>query len=198
MFPTDAGLTVGILPHDKLQAEIGIDYLEASDYPVFFNAKIGTPQDALFKGAPAIEFGLFNAGTKKDVTNQDILQVIVGKSIPAVGRISAGPYIGNSKVLHSGDGRKQNKGFMIAFDHAFLSEKDTEGGKYSKLVFAADYASGDNALGAGGFGLYYYFTKDISLLAGPVFFNDEQVNGKWKWSIQLDINLPKVSKHRTP
>jgi hypothetical protein len=38
-------------------------------------------------------------------------------------------------------------------------------------------------------GLYYYFTKNIDLLTGPVWFNDEGINGKWKWTVQLDINL---------
>jgi hypothetical protein len=27
---------------------------------------------------------------------------------------------------------------------------------------------------------------------GPVFFNEEGVNGKWKWTVQLDINHPKL------
>src|SRR6185503_19706856 len=107
MFPTDAGLTVGILPYQKVQMEVGIDYLEASDYPIFFNAKIGSPQDALFKGSPALELGIFNVGTKKDVTNQNIVQIVVGKSIPSFGRISAGPYFGNGEVLRSGEGKKE-------------------------------------------------------------------------------------------
>src|ERR1039457_4109396 len=44
-FPTDLQAEYGILPFDKLQAEVGIDYLEPSDYPFMFNAKIGTPED---------------------------------------------------------------------------------------------------------------------------------------------------------
>jgi hypothetical protein len=26
------------------------------------------------------------------------------------------------------------------------------------------------------------------LLVGPVWFNEEAINGRWKWTIQLDIN----------
>jgi len=63
------------------------------------------------------------------------------------------------------------------------------GTDYSRVVFAADYALVNNAIGGGGFGLYYYFTKDILLLTGPVWFNDEDVNGKSKWSTQLELNL---------
>ena len=44
-------------------------------------------------------------------------------------------------------------------------------------------------IGGGGFGMYYFFTKDISLLTGPVWFNDHVINGGWKWTTQLDINF---------
>ena len=73
--------------------------------------------------------------------------------------------------------------------------KDKEGkDEYNRLVLAADYASGNNVLGGGGVGVYYYFTKDISLLTGPVWFNEQDINGKWKWTIQLDINVDVLSK----
>ncbi len=193
-FPTDVGLTMGVLPFEKIQMEIGVDLLEPSDYPLYFNAKIGTPEDSLFKWSPALAVGIFNVGTKSNVTNQNILYVVVGKTIPFVGRLAVGPYIGNKKVLADKDGNKENTGFMVAFDRGFIPVKDKDGDEYNKLVFAADYASGKNALGGGGFGLYYYFTKNISLLTGPVWFNEEAINGKWKWTIQLDINLPIFGK----
>ncbi len=84
---------------------------------------------------------------------------------------------------------------MVAFDHGFLPVKDKDGNdEYNKLVLAADYASGNNVIGGGGVGVYYYFTKDISLLTGPVWFNEQDINGKWKWTIQLDINVDVLSK----
>ena len=199
-FATDAGLTVGVLPFEKLQMEIGVDYLGPSDYPVYFNAKIGAPEDALFKWSPALQVGIFNVGTKRNDegqqngTDQNIVYGVIGKTIPYVGRLSAGPYIGNSAVLRSSDGDAQDKGFMVAFDRGFFSVKDKEGNEFNRIVFAADYASGKNTIGGGGFGLYYYFTKDISLLTGPVWFNDTDVNGRWKWTIQLDINVPIFDK----
>jgi len=192
--PTDIGLTIGVLPFEKIQMEVGVDalYGPLSDYPYSFNAKIGAPEDALFKGAPALQVGIFGVGTKDKVTNQNVLYGVIGKSIPSVGRLSVGPYFGNKDVLVNPDGGKENTGFMVAFDHSFLPVKDAAGNEYSKVVFAADYASGKNAIGAGGAGIYYYFTKDISLLTGPVFFNDKAVNGSWKWTTQLDINLPSL------
>ena len=189
-FPTDFGLTMGVLPFEKLKMEVGVDLLESSNYPLYFNTKIGTPEDALFKGSPTLQLGIFNVGTKNNVTNQNIVFGVIGKTIPGIGRISAGPYIGNKKVLIDKNGDKENTGIMVAFDRGFMPVKDKNGNEYNKLVFAADYASGKNAIGGGGVGLYYFFTKDISLLTGPVWFNEEAINGKWKWTIQLDINLP--------
>ena len=189
-FPTDAGLTMGVLPFKKLQMEVGIDLLEPTDDPVYFNAKLGTPEDSLFKGSPGLSVGIFNIGIKKDVTDQNIVYGIIGKTIPQVGRLHVGGFFGNpeSTVFLNGNKDEEGRGFMVGFDHGFLPAKDKDGNDYSRLVFAADYASGKNFIGGGGFGVYYYFNKDISLLTGPVWFNDKDINGEWKWTIQLDIN----------
>src|SRR5437762_13017740 len=55
-YPIDTGLTIGVLPSSKVQAEVGYDVLLPSSNPVFFflNAKLCTPESTLFKGAPAI------------------------------------------------------------------------------------------------------------------------------------------------
>jgi hypothetical protein len=180
-FPTDIGITVGILPLDKFQLEVGIDALYPSDYPYYFNAKLGTPEDSMFKGSPALNAGIFNVGTKNGVTDYDIVDFVVGKTLPwSLGRLHAGYYIGNGDVLMSSSGRKENDGFMIAYDRYLYKDK---------LLLAADYASGKNAIGGGGVGIYYYFTKDISILVGPVWFNDKGINGDTKWTTQLDANF---------
>jgi len=189
-FPTDLGLTIGVLPFEKIQMEVGIDANYPSDNPYMFNAKIGAPEDVLFKYSPALQVGIFGVGTKNKVTNQNVLYGVIGKTIPSVGRLSVGPYIGNKDVLVNASGSKENTGFMLAFDRGFVPAKDAAGNEYNKVVFAADYASGKNVIGAGGAGVYYFFTKDISLLTGPVFFNEKAINGAWKWTTQLDINLP--------
>ena len=62
-FATDVGLTIGVLPFEKLQMEVGIDLLEPTDHPISFNAKIGTPEGSLFNGSPALNLGIFNVGT---------------------------------------------------------------------------------------------------------------------------------------
>lgn len=192
---TDIGLTIGVLPFEKIQMEIGFDALYPSKYPYSFNAKIGTPEGSFFKYQPGINVGIFGVGTKtggfaNGATNQNIVYSIIGKTLPFnLGRVHAGVYAGNAGALKSSDGSTHNTGYMVAYDKGFFPTKDKSNNEYNKVVLAADYASGKNAIGGGGVGVYYYFTKDISLLTGPVWFNDHGINGPWKWTTQIDINL---------
>ena len=180
-FPTDFGLTFGANLGSKLSAEYGVDVLTPGAYPLYFNAKLGFRENVISKSAPAVQLGFFNFGTKNNVTNQNIVYLTVGKSLPnGRTRVAASYYVGNDRVLRSSLGDKENTGYMVAFDHALVP---------GKWVIAGDYASGKNAIGGGGAGVYYYFTKDISLLAGPVWFNDEGINGAAKLTLQLDVNF---------
>jgi len=198
--PTDLGLTIGALPYEKLQLEAGVDLLEPSDHPFFFNFKLGTPEGSIFDGSPAVNIGMFDIGTHGSVdgpgdirTDYDIADIIVGKTLPfGLGRLHVGAYYGNAAALVDKNGAKANTGFMAGWDKGIVHTKDSSG-EYDKWVFAADYASGKNYIGGGGIGVYHYFTKDISLLTGPVWFNEPSVAGpnpgaKWVWTTQLDIN----------
>ena len=188
-FPTDVGLTVGVLPYEKLNMEIGFDLLEPTDDPLFFNAKLGTPEGSLFEGSPAMSFGVFNVGNRKGVTDYDIWHFVAGKTLPAdLGRLHGGAYIGSTNTLKDSDEDVHNKGLMIGWDKGFYPVKEGER-QFNRFVLAADYASGDNAIGGGGVGLYAFFTPDVSLLMGPVWFNDKDLNGDYKWTVQLDINF---------
>jgi hypothetical protein len=165
----------------KLRLEYGLDMVEPTDDPLFANAKIGYPEKTLSPSAPALELGFFNFGTRSGVTNQNIVYLQTGRSLPnGRTRLRAAYYVGNGSVLRSSTGEKQNAGHMVALDHQLVP---------NKVVLAADYASGKNAIGGGGVGVYYYFTPNISLLAGPVWFNDPGLNGETKWTTQLDVNF---------
>jgi len=214
-FATDVGLTVGVLPYEKLNLEVGVDMLEPIDTMVCsgalnngnvisqcgtvvsglsFNFKFGIPEGALFKWAPGIAVGMFDIGTVHQVTDMNIADLIVGKTIGNLGRIHVGGYLGSSSsaLMHeNGDlaNATKNLGFMVAYDRGFLNVKDKEGNEYSKIGLGIDYASGKNYIGGYGLGVAYYFTKDISVLSGPVVFNDQVINGRWKYSTQLDINF---------
>ncbi len=187
-FPTDVGLTVGVLPFKKLNMEVGFDLLEPTDDPLFINAKLGTPEGTLFAGSPALNVGIFNAGTKSGVTDFEIVDFLVGKTLPHdLGRLFGGVYVG-SDTLRSAEGDVESTGWMVGYDKGFCPAKRGDR-EFNRFVVAADYASGKNVIGGGGVGLYVYFAPDVSLLAGPVWFNDEQLNGDYKWTLQLDINI---------
>ncbi|MCS7223850.1 MAG: hypothetical protein NZ959_04760 [Armatimonadetes bacterium] len=175
-FPIIVGLTYGFRLDRKLQMEAGFDWLESSRYPLLLNAKIGYPEGALGPESPALQIGFFNWGTKSGVTNQNCIQLVTGKTFKGLGRVHFSYYIGNRTAL----GGRGRSGFMIAWDRWLVP------GKY---LLVADYATGKNAIGGGGVGLSIFFTENINLLTGPVWFNDGVINGKWKWTFQIDINF---------
>lgn len=150
-FPIDVGLTAGVLPFKKLNMEVGFDLLEPTDDPLFFNAKLGTPEGSLFAGSPALNVGIFNIGTKAGVTDYDIVDFLIGKTLPHdLGRLFAGAYVG-SHTLRSADGDVENVGWMVGYDKGFCSVKQGDK-EFNRFVVAADYASGKNAIGGGGVG----------------------------------------------
>lgn len=181
-FPVDIGPGWGAHVTKKISAEYGFDVLANQSNPLFFNAKIGYREGVLGKNMPGIQLGLFDFGTKHHVTDFNIAYLVLGKSLPdRKTRVHVAGYYGNPGTLRSGAGDRENTGWMIAMDHQM--------DKAGKWVLAADYASGKNYIGGGGVGVYYYFTKDISLLAGPMWFNDKIINGDMKWTTQMDINF---------
>lgn len=194
-FPNDYGLTVGVLPFENLQAEVGFDIFAPQaeaflDNALYLNAKIGSPEGVLFNGSPAWNLGVFNIGFNDGVNDYDVAHVILSKTIGEFGRLHLGAYYGLTDTLEitASDGDGDRGGFMIGYDKGFWPVTQ-DGVEFNRFVFAADFMSGGNALGGGGLGLYYFFTPDISLLTGPVWFVDNELNGNWKWTLQLDINF---------
>jgi len=91
--------------------EIGIDYRDygfmnndntgntnlggvaGHEYPVYFNAKLGVPEDAFFRYMPAAAIGVFDMGTKSSgvgLTSFNISYGLLAKNIWKLGRFSAG------------------------------------------------------------------------------------------------------------
>ena len=189
----DFGLTVGVSPFQKLQVEIGIDYLAMGDnvyddHPLYFNAKIGTPENALFKNSPAIAFGAYNFGTKNNLTNYNITYGLIAKTLPIVGRLSVGYYMGNEKLLLDSKGAKDNKGIMASWDRSMKEISD-------KLWLAIDYQQGNNYLGALSFGFSWAFSSNVSVIFGYDIYNDNEVlynstdANRNTFTTQLDINF---------
>ena len=189
----DLGLTTGLLPFEKFQGEIGIDYLSMGDsnyddYPIYFNAKIGFPEGALFKGSPALALGAYNVGLKKNLTNYNILYGVIAKTIPFLGRVSAGYYTGNDKVLVDENLNKANSGLLLSWDRTMSEISD-------KLWFAVDYQGGENYLGALSFGASWSFSKNVSVIFGydiynnkKAYYNTNNQNAN-TFTAQVDINF---------
>lgn len=194
------GVTMGVLPFEKLQGEIGVDAffptmtLRAKDF-VQLNGKLTIPENAYGDWQPGVSFGIANAGFKKDVSDYDLLHLTVAKTFPVIGNIGVGGYYGaGSKVLWTGsDGAVNRSGFMASW-----TSPDIKIGKpaLDKIVFLADYSSGKNWFGAVGGGIGLFFTPAIDVLTGPVYLLDKELykanplaNTNFMWTVQLDVDL---------
>jgi hypothetical protein len=192
-YPVDTGLTVGLIPGSKVNAEVGYDLLLPSSDPIQFylNGKVCVPENAMGKGAPAIGGGVYSIGFKKGVTDYNIAYGVVQKSLPIGGYLSGGAYYGMKKELFlSSDGKDARVGAIVGW----LSPDIKPGIKgISKIDILADVQTGKNAFGGGGAGLDIYFNDYVGIITGPVFFFDKklQPGGKsWLWTVQLDVDIP--------
>jgi opacity protein-like surface antigen len=197
----DIGLTAGILPFDKVQMEVGIDFLTIAsnpndNHPLMGNFKIATPEDSFFKFQPAIAFGMYNMGPTHNVdtapaivSGQNILYALAAKTIPAMGpvpslgRVSAGYYRGSKHALTDIEGHSANEGALVSWDRTMSEISD-------KLWVAVDYMSGNNVNGAVSFGVSWAFSKNVSLIFGYDIYKDKHLSGANTFTTQLDINIP--------
>jgi len=189
----DVGLTTGLLPSEKFQGEIGVDYLymgdnNYDDHPIYFNAKIGLPENALFKNSPAIALGAFNFGLNKNLTNYNIIYGEIAKTIPFLGRLTVGYYTGNDKVLVDENLKEANSGFLFSWDRAMTEISD-------KLWLAVDYQGGRSYLGALNFGASWAFSKNVSVIFAydiynnkNAYYNTNNQNAN-SFTAQVDINF---------
>lgn len=184
VFPVDVGLGIGLFSWGDWEMEGGADYLGGLDYPWLFNAKIGIEEDKLFVNAPGFSIGIFDVGTRAGVTNFNVVNPNIGKTLPDWlfgGKLFVGAYVGSHTL-----GRDQG-GFMVGYTQNFCPATDCHGVDYWKWWLVADYASGKNFIGGGGVGIAYFFTPYAWIITGPTGFNDAHVNGRWKWSVQINI-----------
>jgi hypothetical protein len=189
----DMGLTAGVLPFKKIQAEVGADFLSMSDNvydddPMYFNIKVAMPEGSMFKGSPALAVGMYNIGTKKNLTNYDIVYGLIAETIPIVGRLSVGYYYGNEKLLIDENGKKYPGGLLVSLDRSMTEISD-------KLWIGIDYQGGMNYLGALSFGASWNFSKNVSVIFGYDFYNNHKAlynslnTNAQTFTTQLDINF---------
>jgi hypothetical protein len=203
----DIGPTVGILPFEKIQAEIGFDYLTIAQnpndsHPFSGNFKLGTPEDSLFKFSPAFAVGMYNVGPTNYngpsnvgtpnlslgrataiSSGQNIVYGLLARTLPIVGRISAGGYHGSQRALVDKNGNSANDGVLVSWDRTISEISD-------KLWLAVDYMGGNNVDGAVSFGASWAFAKNVSLIVGYDIYKDKGLAGANTFTTQLGINFP--------
>ncbi|HEY6873227.1 MAG TPA: hypothetical protein VI298_10925 [Geobacteraceae bacterium] len=198
----DIGPEAGILPFEKVQAEVGFDFLGNStepndNHPFSGNFKIGTPEDSICKFSPAIAVGMYNVGptnygqaTAPGVASgQNIAYVLAARTLPAIGsipslgRISAGYYHGSARALIDPNGHSANDGVLLSWDRTMTEISD-------KLWMAVDYQGGNNVDGALNFGFSWNFAKNVSVIFGYDIYKEKALAGNNTFTTQLDINFP--------
>ena len=167
-FPTDVGLEYGLTPN----IEVGFDVFEPQTSPLAFNAKYGIPENGIL---PAFALGGFGFGTSAGVTDQNVIYGLLAKTFP-LGRLTAGYYSGNPKVLVNPSGNPDNSGVILTWDKNLTD----------KIWASVDYASSQSALGALFYGLSYAFSSNISVIFAYGTFNN---GAKPTVTTQLDINI---------
>ena len=170
--PTDVGLTYGAFKN----LEVGVDMLEPTADPLYFNFKYGLPEGDVI---PAVAVGAFNIGTKKDVTDYNVLYGVVAKTFKPIGRLTLGYYNGNDKLYVDENGDKANSGLIATWDRAITD----------KIWASVDYASGKSAYGSLSLGGSYMFAPNTSIILAYVIYNNDKINTNNQITTQLDINF---------
>lgn len=173
MIYPDVGVTVGVLKY----LEVGFDLIEPAADPLYFNLKLGLPETG---SLPALALGAFNFGTKKDVTDYNMVYGLAAKTLPTVGRISLGYYTGlNEDLFLDENGEKQAGGVIATWDKTLTD----------RIWASVDYASGKSWYGSLSLGASYAFSSNVSVIFGYVLFNNDKVVPNDTFTTQLDINL---------
>jgi hypothetical protein len=191
-YPIATGLTIGVIPSDVVQAEVGFDllYPAVGDAALLLNGKLTLAEGKLASWQPGLSVGIMNAGVKEDVTNYNMTYAVLGKTLPVIGTLAVGGYYGlNDALFVDVNGDTEQSGLIASW-----TSLDVAVGKPAlhKLNFFADVQTGKNAFGAAGGGVGLFFTPAIALLAGPVFFFEPELQAggaDWMWSMQIDVDL---------
>lgn len=192
------GLTVGVIPSDKLQGEIGFDVFYPGITADFaqVNARLTLAENLAGPWQPAVSVGIMNVGFEKDVSDYDLLHATLSKTTP-FGTLAVGGYYGaGSEVLWTGTDGVARGGFMASY----VSPEIQVGlPGLQKIALAADVSTGKNWFGAVGAGAAIYFTPAVALITGPVFFLDKDLykattGTDFMWTAQVDVDVELFKK----
>ena len=182
---TTTGLTAGILPFKKLNAEVGFDHKSglgtADDHPCYLNGKLGVPENAFSSFFPAVAVGIYDVGTKSDVTNNDVAYGKIAKTF-IVGRFSLGYFTGNKKLLLDNKGEKDNSSLMAVWERT-MNEISP------KLWLCAEYMGTKSGYGTMNFGGAWKFADNVGLLAGYDIYNNTDIPATFTVQVDIDFSL---------
>jgi hypothetical protein len=189
---TNIGLTVGVLPYEKVNMEVGFDHKSGyglfDRYPLYFNAKFGVPEGALVDHSPAFAVGIYDIGTKsydKDThvgTDYNIVYGELAGTIDPLGRLSLGYFSGKKELLVDERGEADNTGVLVAWERTMTELSD-------KLWLCVEYMGSQSAYGTLNFGASWKFADNVSLLAGYDAFNNADLNLPNTFTVQVDIDF---------
>ena len=190
---TNMGLTVGVLPFQKLNLELGFDHktgLGLTDrYPMYYNAKLGVPENTFGKYFPAIAAGIFDLGTKSfdDATglgtNYNVLYGKVAKTFSPLGRFSLGYFFGNEDLLLDDKGEQDNSGVMAAWERTVTELSD-------KLWVCAEYMGTESVYGTLNFGAAWKFANNVGVILGYDIYNNSNFTDTVTLQVDIDFNCP--------
>lgn len=192
---TNIGLTVGVLPFKKVNAEIGLDHKSGygylDRYPLYLNLKIGIPEGAFGEYSPAAAVGIFDVGTKsyeEDTgigTNFNVAYLKVAKTFSPVGRFSLGFFSGNKDLLLDEKGEASESGLLFAYERTMTEISD-------KLWLCAEYMGGESAYGTFNIGGAWKFADNVALLlAYDSYLNsDLKLPDAFTMQVDIDFNCP--------
>lgn len=184
---TNLGLTVGVLPFEKLNAEVGFDHKSGygvlDDYPWYFNTKVGIPENAYGKFFPALAIGIYDIGIKNNKTDYNVMYGKAAKTFSmgdmSLGRLSVGYFKGDSKLLVH-DGKKDNDGLLFAWERAMPEISN-------KLWLCVDYQGTKSSYGAWNAGFSWKFADNVSGLFGYDFYNDRDLADTYTMQVDIDF-----------
>ena len=185
---TNLGLTVGVLPFRGINMEIGFDQKSGlgslDDYPLYGNVKAGVPENAFGRFSPALAIGVFDIGTKPDLTDFNVIYFKVARTVKvgqtSLGRFSIGYFSGNDRLLLDGKGEKDNTGMVVAWERTMTEWSD-------KLWLCADYMGTKSVYGTFNVGLSWKFAPNVVMLGALDIFNNSDL--ATTGTIQVDIDI---------
>jgi hypothetical protein len=183
--PAALGLTAGVLPVERLRLEVGFDLVFPTRDPLVLNAKLGSPEGALFAGSPSLAVGIFEAGLTA-LTALDVCYAALGKRT-RIGTFTVGGYVGSERLLRSSEGASQRAGLLAGVVFPAIPV----GAPWLQRVeLRWDLLTGKNPVGETGGGAAFFLTPYAWVTTGPVFFLDPWLQpgaARFLWSVRLEV-----------